>query len=130
MTDHTPLCEATDEQLQAEAQRRVDRGDRSPNVYMTTQQCDHKARLGHLRAAVIAAWVADPSNPVLGALSLLCDRLDTISGNPITAERVHAINTTFYGRLAQEEHRPGIDTDLPAARHTAKGPPRRQTGGP
>lgn len=99
------LHRATDEELQAEAQHRVDKGDRSPDVYMTRQQHDHRAQVGHLRAAIIAAWCANPSDPVLDALKLLCDRLDTISGNPMT-ERAYAINTTFYGKLAEQDHRP------------------------
>ncbi|MCZ4500968.1 MAG: hypothetical protein JWQ74_3523 [Marmoricola sp.] len=99
----------TDDEFVAEAQRRVNRGNWSPDRYMSTQQCDDRAKLDILRTAIVKAKVASihsgENHLALVALAVTCDQLDGVSGNPLP-DRAWAVNTTFYGRAAEEEHRP------------------------
>lgn len=90
----------TDDEFIAEAQRRVNQGNWSPDRYMSKLQSNDRAKLAHLRGAIIEAKVASikagESHPALIYLALLCDKLDSITGHePIQAV---AVNTTRYGR--------------------------------
>lgn len=90
----------TDDEFIAEAQRRVNQGNWSPDRYMSKLQSNDRAKLDHLRNAIIEAKVASihagENHPALIYLALLCDKLDSITGHdPIPAIRV---NTTRYGR--------------------------------
>lgn len=91
----------SDEEMREECQRRVDRGDRSPNVYMTRQQSDDRAKLDVLRTAILEANVACINSyechDSLNAPALLCDQLDGIRGNPLP-EQAFAVNTALFGR--------------------------------
>ncbi len=100
------ISEFTNEQLRDECQRRVDAGTMSPDVFMTQQQSDDRSKLNHVRSLAVEAKRANPTNKPVCSLVLAFDMLDSISGNPLEERRVNAVNTTFYGREAQEEHRP------------------------
>jgi len=90
----------TDDEFIAEAQRRVNQGNWSPDRYMSTLQSNDRAKLDQIRGAIIRAKVesihSGENHPVLVDLAVLCDNLDAITGHePIPAMR---INTTRYGR--------------------------------
>lgn len=92
------LSQATDEQINAECQSRIDRGDRSPDVYCSRQQSDEKAKLDVLRSAIVSAYVDQPRNRALGRLMKLLDTLDAIRANPLPDRPAIRLNTTRYGR--------------------------------
>jgi len=81
----------------------------SPDEFLSPAQSDYKAKLDVLRGAIIRANVAavhrgEPSE-ALQALASKCDELDSIYGNPLPA-RAYAVNTTFYGKDALQDHAP------------------------
>lgn len=98
----------SDDEFVEEAQRRVNQGHWSPDRYMSKLQSNDRAKLDKLRSAVISANVASihsgEHNKALSDLALLCDHLDATTGHP--PEQAFAVNTTFYGRQANEDHSP------------------------
>lgn len=100
-------ADLSDEELLGELHSRKHRF--SPDEYMSQLQSDDRAKLGILRGAIIRAKVASidagENHPALLALASKCDELDSIYGNPLP-ERAYAVNTTFYGRAANEDHAP------------------------
>lgn len=100
----------SDDEFVEEAQRRVNQGNWSPDRFMSSIQSDDRAKLDVLRSAIIVAKVASvrsgENHPVLIALAVTCDQLDSISGNPLP-ERAFAINTIFPGKeTAFQDHSP------------------------
>lgn len=72
---------------------------------MSQLQSDDRAKLDVLRSAVIEAFIRNPGNDDIADLHALCDKLDSISGNPLP-KPAYAVNTSFYGRNADEDHAP------------------------
>jgi len=102
----TDLSSVPDDVLLAELHAR--RGRFSPDEYMSPDQSDDRAKLGILRSRIVegklACFAQDDMTSVgfhvvLG-LSMLCDKLDSISGNPLPA-RAFPLNTTLPGRESE-----------------------------
>lgn len=98
MTIPIDLRFCTDEQINEECQKRIDRGDRSPDVYCSRQQSDDRAKLAFVRGLIVAARIANPHNEALGKLGVAMDMVDAIAGNPLNELQISAVNTTFYGK--------------------------------
>ena len=101
--------QVSDDEFVEEAQRRVNQGNWSPDRLMSQNQSDDRAKLDILRSAIIVMKVnvikATGACPEwLLDLASKCDQLDSVYG--ALPEKAYAINTTFYGRQAEEEHRP------------------------
>ena len=101
--------DVSDDEFIEEAQRRVNQGHWSPDRLMSQQNSDDRAKLNVLRSAIITMKCnvieATGDCPVwLVDLASKCDELDAVYGT--LPERTYAINTTYVGREAMEEHRP------------------------
>ncbi|RWX78280.1 hypothetical protein EPK99_06510 [Neorhizobium lilium] len=99
----------SDDDLIEEAQRRANAGNWSPDRFMSQLQSDDRGKLDILRSAIIQAKVEANRNgdcpAFLTALAVTCDQLDSVRGNPLP-DRAWAVNTTFVGRSAFEDHAP------------------------